>query len=71
MLQRPLTHITLATGGTATWIADLVLHLQSWIGLLGAIIAVISGCMAIAILWDKFIECRIARAVRSLFKRRE
>lgn len=69
MLQRPLTHITLATGGTATWLADLVLHLQSWIGLMGAIIAVISGCMAIAIQWDKFIECRICKALRSWWKR--
>ena len=55
MFQRPLTHITLATGGTATWLADLLLHLQSWIGLIGAIIAVVSGCMAVAIQWDKFV----------------
>lgn len=69
MFSKPATHIFLASGGTATWAADFLLRLESWLGIAGAVIAIVSGLIAIAIQWPKFMECPLMRWFKGKRKR--
>lgn len=66
MFQRASTYVIASGTGAGTWIYDTIENLNSVVGLFGAIIAVVSGLIAIAIQWPKFMECPFVKWVRSL-----